>query len=256
MTSAGAAAPIGAGNGVAEGSWEGLADALAAAALLERPFPDVAPAMSERDAYRLQAQWVGDAFGRHPAGYKAGLTSIAAQARFGIDTAVVGVLHDVERVAPGGRIAVTDGLMIEVEIGFVTGHDGAPAAMMGVVELPRLSYAAPDRLDRNDVIASNVAAFRFVTGNSVLFHPGVRDETVVLERDGEVVNRGTARDALGDPVAAFEWMTHKLRTEGYAVEPGMVMLTGALGRVIDALPGSYVARFEGLGEIEFEIGVD
>jgi 2-keto-4-pentenoate hydratase len=206
------------------------------------------------DAYHLQLTWVTGVYGVAPAGYKAGLTNPAAQARFGIDTPVVGVLPEVAHAVSGAEFHAAPGLLIEVEIGLLVGRDGAPAAMVGVVELPKLSFAAPELLDRNDVIAANVSAYRFVTGSSTLFDPAVRDVSVVLERDGEVLNRAYARDAMGDPVAAYQWMMRKLRAVGYRIDPGMVLLTGALGRVVDGVPGRYTARFDGaLGSVDFRI---
>lgn len=232
---------------------EALADRIAGAALLERPYPDVAATMSEADAYRVQDSWVTGVFGQFPAGYKAGLTNPAAQSRFGIATPVLGVLPENSRLFSKTKVLGASGLLIEIEIGFLVGMDGSPAAMLGVVELPRLAFARPDQLDINDIIASNVSTFRFVTGDSVRFDAGVRDAAVVLERDGEVLNRGLASDAMGDPLEAYRWLVAKAESVGYRVEPGMIMLTGSLGHVVDGAPGRYTARFDGMGSIDFEI---
>ena len=75
------------------------------------------------------------------AGYKAGLTSLATQQRFGVDQPVIGVLPESGRLSTGATLAMTPGLKIEVEIGFLVGDGDQPAAMLPVIELPRLDYA-------------------------------------------------------------------------------------------------------------------
>ncbi len=230
-----------------------LADRIAEAALLDRPYPDVAATLSETDAYAVQRSWVFGAYGEFPAGFKAGLTNQAAQARFGVTEPVIGALPEVARLDANAIVPARAGLLIEVEIGFLVGKDGMPAAMMGVVELPLLAFERPDVLDRNDVIGSNVSVYRFIPGQTTLLDPAVRDAAVVLERDGEALNRAFAADAMGDPLAAYHWMVGKARAVGYRVEPGMIMMTGALGRVVDATPGRYTATFEGMGAVEFEV---
>ncbi|NJN51310.1 MAG: hypothetical protein HC809_05540 [Gammaproteobacteria bacterium] len=103
------------------------------------------------------------------------------------------------------------------------------------------------------MISSNVSVFRFITGATSTFDPSVRNASVVLERDGEVLNQAAATDAMGDPLDAYRWLIAKARDVGYRVEPGMILLTGALGRVVEAAPGHYVARFDGLGVVEFSL---
>lgn len=221
--------------------------------LLDRPYPDVAASLSEADAYLVQKSWVFGVFGEFPAGFKAGLTNPAAQSRFGVTAPVIGILPEPARLNSKDTLAAAAGMLIEVEIGFLVGKDGAPAAMMGVVELPKLSFEEPESLDLNDVISSNVSVFRFIAGSTTLFDPRVRDASVVLERDGEVLNRALASDAMGDPVEAYRWMLAKAQAVGYRVEPGMIMLTGSLGRVVDATPGHYTAIFDGMGTVEFQV---
>jgi len=60
-------------------------------------------------------------------------------------------------------------------------------------------------------------------------------------------------DALGDPSQSFAWTVNKIRSLGYELKPGMIVITGALGRVTDAAPGAYVAHYGQLGELKFKI---
>jgi len=237
----------------ADPSAEQLAGQIADAVVQGRPLPDVPETVDERTAYRIQALWTGTVYGGGNVGYKAGLTNAAAQARFGIDFPVLGLLPASARLDSGAVLQGRAGLMLEVEVGFVVGDDAAPAAMMPVVEIPYLNYAAPTELDLADVVASNVSAYRFIAGPQMAFDTAVAGTNVTLTRDGELVNRGTGRDAMGDPVEAYRWMARKAAALGYPLEPGMVMLTGALGRIVDAESGTYVASFGPLGELTFTI---
>jgi len=81
----------------------------------------------------------------------------------------------------------------------------------------------------------------------------VRGARVTLEHDGVIANEGNAADAMGDPLESYRWMVAKIRSTGYRLEPGMILLTGALGRVVDAVPGRWTARYEGLGEVTFTV---
>lgn len=230
-----------------------LADKIGGAAALEHPIPDVPDDLSEATAYRVQALWVPELYGTPFAGYKAGLTSAQSQARFGVTKPVLGILPGVARMKSGDVLARNPGLKVEVEIAFLVGQDRAPAAMLPAVELPRLSFASPGRMTLADIVASDVSAYRFVAGLPAFFDPSVRDTTVTLTRDGKELNRATARDALGDPLESYRWMVAKLDELGYVLEPGMIMLTGALGRIVDGEPGKYVAHYEGLGDVTFTI---
>jgi 2-oxo-hept-3-ene-1,7-dioate hydratase len=232
---------------------ERLGALVGAAVALGEPVPDVPDDLAEASAYRVQSSWVGRLYGTDFAGYKAGLTSAGAQQRFGITTPVLGVLPRAARLDAGAEIDAATGLMVEVEIGVLVGADAAPAGLVPVVELPRLSYAVPDALSAADVIASNVSAYRFVVGAPAPFDADVREVRVTLEHDGAVANAAQASDAMGDPLASYRWMVERIRGAGYRLEPGMVLLTGALGRVVDASPGRWVARYDGLGEVAFTI---
>jgi 2-keto-4-pentenoate hydratase len=41
--------------------------------------------------------------------------------------------------------------------------------------------------------------------------------------------------------------------QGWKIEPGQILITGALPKAIPGKPGKYVADFEKLGKISFEI---
>jgi 2-keto-4-pentenoate hydratase len=178
------------------------------------------------------------------------------QRQFNVTQPVLGVLPDVARLAPKASLPHVPGLKIEVEIGFLVGVDDEPAAMLAVIELPRLAYADMKKVSLADIIATNVSAYRFITGPTGLLDPDVRKYPVSLERDGTQLFSSFASDADGDPYNVYGWMVTRIRQLGYWLEPGMILITGSLGRVVDAEPGNYVAHYGKLGELKFKISGD
>jgi 2-keto-4-pentenoate hydratase len=230
-----------------------LAERIGLAVASGAPVPDVRNDLPLADAYRVQAAWVNARYGTDLAGYKAGLTNSAAQARYGIATPVLGVLPRTARLESGATLAAMAGLKVEVEVGVVVGADGAPAGLVAAVELPRLAFAAPDDLAAPDLIAANVSAYRFIAGPERPFDADVRNARISLSHDGVVVNEAVAADALGDPLASYRWLVDTLTVAGYPLTAGSIVLTGALGRIVDAEPGLWVAQVGDLGEVVFTV---
>jgi 2-keto-4-pentenoate hydratase len=109
------------------------------------------------------------------------------------------------------------------------------------------------KVTATDIIASNVGAYRYIVGEPVPIVSDLAHLRVVLRRDGEVIAEGSGADALGDPRLSAEWMMKKAHEIGYAPAAGWVLLTGALGRVVDAVPGAYEADYGELGKIAFRV---
>jgi 2-keto-4-pentenoate hydratase len=227
--------------------------AIASAAKARGTYPDVANDIDELQAYAIQGTVVKDAYGNEIAGFKAGLTSLAAQRRFGVDQPVVGVLPESGRLSTGAALTMTPGLKIEVEIGILVGEGGQPAAMLPVIELPRMNYADMKDVTLADIVATNVSAYEYISGKTSPLDPDVRAYQVSLDKDGKELFSAFGSDALGDPLRSYEWAVNKIRSLGYKLKPGMIVITGALGRVTDAEPGTYVARYGSLGELKFRI---
>ncbi len=202
---------------------------------------------------RIQATVVKDVYGSEIAGYKAGLTSLTTQQRFGVDQPVLGVLPVSGQLSTGATLAMVPGLKIEVEIGFLVGEGDQPAAMLPAIELPRLDYADMKQVTLADIVATNVSAYEFISGPTSPPDPNARAYQVSLDKDGKELFSAFGSDALGDPLQSYAWTVNKVRSLGYKLKPGMIVITGALGRVTDAEPGTYVAHYGPLGELKFRI---
>lgn len=219
-------------------------------------------------AYRVQKQIVTRKLETQtPVGFKAGLTSAPAQQRFGSNESVAGVLMNAP-LAPGSSIELRNfpGLHLEIEVAMriaapvhrklesvveLRAHiDGiAPA-----IELPDLHYERPDQLNALDIIASNVAAAHFMIGN--FSAPDLRDANLLhatLECSGQALNEGRGRDSMGDQWAAALWLVNTLIDQGWQLEPGQVLLTGALGKMVKATAGECAADFGDWGTLSVRI---
>ncbi|MCP5106446.1 MAG: 4-oxalocrotonate decarboxylase [bacterium] len=223
----------------------------------------------EKTAYEAQKAYVEKRLLTDKcAGFKAGLTSRGIQKRFGIGNPVSGVLFHSGKHTGGSVIGAGDykRLMIETEIGFVVGKaitrpldDAAELshyirAVVPAVELPDLCFREPGKLNALDIIAGNVSAKGFIKGEKKEIKGlDFNAVSVVLYRDGEVVNKGTGSDALGDQRQALLWLVNAVLKQGWTIEPGHVLLTGALGKMIPGKRGNYIADYGGFGKITFDI---
>ena len=233
-------------------SWAAPAE-LIAAARDGTTYPDVPNDLPEATAYAWQQDLVYAVYADQIAGLKAGLTSLQTQQRFNVDHPVLGVLPANSNVLDG-VVTVVPGLKIEVEIAFTLANaEGDRVAVLPAIELPRLDYADMTKVAASDIVASNVGAYRYIVGTPIPIVSDLAHLKVVLKRDGEIVSEGIGADALDDPRLASEWTMKQAHEIGYAPAAGWVVLTGALGRAVDAVPGEYEADYGELGKIAFRV---
>lgn len=218
------------------------------------------PGLDLAGAYRLQSRLVLHRLGgAAPAGFKAGLTEPRARARYGLDEPFAGVLYPGTAMASGEGV-VGDrfpGLMVEVELGYLVDCELFEAidtarlaqcvrAVVPVVELPQVHFADPQGVRGVDIIAANTGSALFLRGEPL--PPGMAPEVleVTLVRDGEVLLQAPA-GAGQDGV--LRWLVNKVIALGWTLEPGQLLITGALGRPLPAAPGRYRAQFRAGGEL-------
>lgn len=225
----------------------------------QRALPNIDETLTIDSAYRVQTRSVRAKLqGASPAGFKAGLTSAPAQARFKTNDAVAGVLFKEGALQSADTVSLREapGLHIEVELAMRIGTaidqpladiaalrahvDGiAPA-----IELPNLDYAQPQTLDAIDIIATNVAAAKYIVGEFV--SPRQRDPNAVdirLTCNDKEMFTGKGSDSLGDQWRAALWLVNKTLEQGWKIEPGQILLTGALGKMLPGATGHCVASY-------------
>ncbi len=122
------------------------------------------------------------------------------------------------------------------------------------IELPDLNYERADELNALDIVASNVAAAHFIVGNFA--SPTVRDANrlqATLTCAGQPLNEAHGRDSMGDQWTAALWLVNKLIEQGWKLEPGQILLTGALGNIVKASAGDCVAHFGDWGTLNVRL---
>ena len=195
-------------------------------------------------------------------GYKAGFTQAALRIKYHTKEPISGVLFADAAFEDGAEIDA--GLfkkpMLEVEIGYVLRspitrklHSIADlktyiSHALPAVEIPDLNYANVGGLNACDIIATNVAASRYVVGKPFVLRDlaQVNEIRVALYRDEQVIDSGAAIDALGNQLEALLWLVNDAYAHGWHLQADQLLITGTLGKMNPALPGSYRADY-GLG---------
>jgi 2-keto-4-pentenoate hydratase len=105
-----------------------------------------------------------------------------------------------------------------------------------------------------DIIASNIGMVGFIVGSSVdpLKHD-LEALTVELKRNGQTVNRGKSGNVYKGQWKTAKCLINSMLQKGRPVEPGHIILTGALGKMIPGKSSKYTADFGKLGVLSFRI---
>ena len=234
------------------------------------PLRDRVPSNDLEAAYAVQAENTACAVdaGRRLVGRKIGLTAPAVQRQLGVDQPDFGMLFadmavgDGEPVARGRLIQPK----VEAEIALVIGKPLAferhtYADLLGAIEycLPAIeivdSRIADWKISLFDTIADNASSGLFVLGSNPVRAGGFDIANCAMQmREGEaVVSSGNARMCLGNPLNAVIWLADMLVRVGQPLQPGDIVLTGALGPMVTVdtrRPQVFAAQVEGLGCVE------
>jgi 2-keto-4-pentenoate hydratase len=206
------------------------------------------------------------AAGARVVGRKVGLTSPAVQRQLGVDQPDFGVLFDDMQVPSGGE--VDSGRLIapkaEAEIAFVLSADldgfaagASPDAPISAADRAAAAaavdyaVAALEIVDSRvadwdititDTVADNASSALYVLGDKrvplSVFAPV--EVTMNLEKNGEPASSGNGAACLGDPLNALAWLARTAASFGAPLRAGDVVLTGALGAMVTAEPGTEI----------------
>lgn len=225
----------------------------------QRALPNIDETLTIDSAYRVQTRSVRAKLrNASPAGFKAGLTSAPAQARFKTNGAVAGVLFKEGALQSTDSVSLREapGLHIEVEVAMRIGTAiDKPLADVAelrshingiapAIELPNLHYAQPQSLDAIDIVATNVAAWKYIVGDFA--SPRQRDPNTVdvrLTCNDKEMFTGKGTDSLGDQWRAALWLVNQMLAQGWKIEPGQILLTGSLGKMLPGATGRCVASY-------------
>jgi len=236
------------------------------------PFTDDDPSLGMADGYAIQRELVELllADGDRIVGHKVGLTSKPMQKMVGVDSPDYGpvlastIYRDGDTI-PAGRFIAPK---IEAEIVFVIGErlEGpgvtvtqAHAAIAGAVAAMEIvdSRIADWRIKLADTVADLASNGAMATSSRIVPITDIDTRLIgmTLTRNGELIDTGAGAAALGDPVAVVAWLANVLGGDGVALEPGHLIMTGALHAAVPMTPGDvFRAEFDRLGPITVRVG--
>jgi 2-keto-4-pentenoate hydratase len=236
------------------------------------PFTDADPALGMADGYAIQRELIDLllADGDRIIGHKVGLTSKPMQQMVGVDSPDYGPVLASTVYRDGDTIPVSRFIApkIEAEIVFVLGErlmgpgvtvTQAHAAIAGAVAAMEIvdSRIADWRIKLADTVADLASNGAMATSSRVVPITDFDSRLVgmTLTRNGELVDTGAGAAALGDPVAVVAWLADVLGKDGVALEPGHLIMTGALHAAVPMTPGDvFRAEFDRLGPITVRVG--
>ena len=205
-----------------------------------------------------------------PVGRKVGLTSPAVQAWLNVSEPDFGVLLDDMVVLDSGVVPTSVLLQprAEAEVAFVLGRElkgpgVTPADVIRATDhvLPAIeiidSRIADWKITYEDTICDNASSGLFVLGSRprLLSELDLRLSGMALRKNGRVVSTGAGAACLGHPINAVVWLANKLGEFGQGLKEGEIVLSGALGPVIDVKAGDFVrADIAGLGAVTIRFG--
>jgi 2-keto-4-pentenoate hydratase len=232
----------------------------------ERGINDVAAAYAVQDAYarRLMA-----AANTQPGGFKIGLTTKKMQAMCGIDSPVAGyVAASKILTAPATVDAMTHThLGLEFEVAVKLGRDfpfrpiaytqeevATGAQVTPGVELVDDRNADYATLEALSLIADNSWNAGIVVGQWQDPPADLSGIEGTITCNGQLVDRGHGRDALGHPYIPLTWLANFRAGTDRPLKKGDIVLTGSLIRTqFPTEPCKYRYELAGLGAVEVEV---
>jgi 2-keto-4-pentenoate hydratase len=231
------------------------------------PLRDLLEPADVDSAYGIQSlntqHWLRQ--GRVIGGWKVGLTAKAVQQQMGVDHPDFGVLYADRQLPDGGELDLAPLFAPrgEAEIALVLSDDVTEPGLTAATVAQHIAYASPAielvdsrikdwRITFADTVADNGSASGYVLGAAKvsldtldLYACGM-----VLEEDGAVVSVGAGAASMGHPLNAAAWLANALLERGQKLQAGQVILTGALGPMVNLRPGQHLkATIGGLGAV-------
>ena len=238
------------------------------------PFTDAEPALGMADGYAVQQELVALllADGDRIVGHKVGLTSKVMQKMLGVDSPDYGpvlasTVYDDGASVPLSRFIAPK---VEAEIVFVLGErlqgpgvtvTQARAAIAGAAAGMEIidSRIADWRIGLADTVADLASNGAMAVSSRVVPIDDMDPRLLgmALTRNGELIDTAAGAAALGDPIAVVAWLANVLGEVGVALEPGHLIMTGALHGAVPMNPGDvFRAEFDRLGSVTISVDGD
>jgi 2-keto-4-pentenoate hydratase len=236
---------------------------------LMAPFSGSAADFSITQAYAIQDALRADFTrrGERPIGWKLGATSAAGQAVMGVTEPACGFLLP-DRYVSGADVSLSRfaDLRVEAEVAFkmrtkLAGPGVTAATALLAVEgagasLELLDFVFSGKPRGTDFIANSIVARAIALGTSLVPAQDIdlAQEEVVYEHNGEIVGTYTSAEVMGNPLNALAWLANHLATRGLALEPGDLVMSGAISKMIRPKAGDMIrATFARLGSVSVNV---
>ena len=230
------------------------------------PMPTLAveaPKRTPEIAYEIQKLYVAKriAGGAAIGGFKAALTAPPQRERFGTNESAWAPLFKEGLIVLDGsdestEIPLFPGMMLETEMAFKMGKaikepvkDIATlktlvTSIHPAIELPQVYLKDKNAVNYFDTVASAIGSKLVLVGKGHPVASVTPDKVdVILKFNGKVENAGKGSDAMDGQWATLFWLVNSAVKQGYTVEPGQFLITGAMGRMLPAQVGEYEAHY-------------
>ncbi|MDW5615085.1 2-keto-4-pentenoate hydratase [Mycolicibacterium sp. D5.8-2] len=229
------------------------------------PLSDSYKGMTVEDAYAIQLLQVEamQADGRSVRGHKVGLTNGHVQTQLGVDEPDYGHLMDDFFHLEYAPMPTSSFIQprIEPEVAFVLRAPLSGPGVTIVQAIAAVDYLLPAleivdsriddwRIKITDTIADNASSGALVLGSTPtpLANVDLRLAGCALYRNGQVAATGSGGAVIGSPINALVWLANKVGPLGITLEPGHVILSGAMTPMVTVSAGdTFTASFTGLG---------
>jgi 2-keto-4-pentenoate hydratase len=236
-----------------------------------KPFTDDDPTLGMADGYAVQKELVDLilADGDTIIGYKVGLTSKPMQRMIGVNSPDYGPVLGSTVYADGDAVSLSRFIQpkIEAEIVFVLGErlQGPGVTVVDAHRATRGVAAAMEIVDSRfedwriklaDTVADLASNGAVAVSSRIVPLDGLDTRLVgmTLTRSGELTDTGAGAAALGDPLAVVAWLANTLGEHGVALEPGHLVMTGALHAAVPMSAGDvFRADFDRLGPVTVRV---
>lgn len=247
-----------------------VADLLAQAAHSGIPIAPIRSLLPEADlasAYAVQNINTQRrlAAGERLVGRKIGLTSRAVQQQLGVNAPDFGMLFASMALGHGEEIDRNRVLQpkVEAEIALVLERDlthschtvadiiSATAYVLPAIEVVGSRIANWD-ISLVDTVADNASSGLFVLGSRpvTLAQCDLIQCAMVMQRRGDPVSTGIGAACMGNPLNAAVWLANTMAAVGAPLRAGDVLMTGALGPMVNVMPGDvFNVEIQGLGAV-------
>jgi 2-keto-4-pentenoate hydratase len=214
-------------------------------------------ALEVPDSYQVQQAWHGLRLGAGDrlVGRKIGLTSKPVQTQFGVDTPDFGLLWKSRQFEfQNGLLELPSDSFIqprlEGELAFLIGRrlEGPNITLQDVLAATDAVAPAVEIVDSRitdyrikitDTVADNASFGGFAVGpwRKDWREADLRLIAMLISQDGQSLSEGIGAASLGHPANAVAWLVNKISEYGAALEPGDIVMSGALARMLPSKPG-------------------